>query len=97
MKKFLDRPMAIVVGCLLTVNVALVLTSCGADSRLTEGLQDADVGTRNTAPADLINMPDGFANVATKCDNGNRIYVVRDASSNPRVGIWGVAGDPTCK
>ena len=48
MKKFLDRPMAIVVGCLLTVNVALVLTSCGADSRLTEGLQDADVGTPQT-------------------------------------------------
>lgn len=30
--------------------------------------------TVNNEPADVIRFPDGFSNMATKCDHGNRIY-----------------------
>lgn len=75
----------------------LALAGCGANSKLTEFLQDADVAGRNTAPADVLNFPDGFANVATKCDHGNRVYVSRtsDSGSTGR-GIAVVPNDPTC-
>lgn len=49
----------------------------------------------NRTPADRITMPDGFSNVATKCDHGNRIYVAFHYD-NPYAAIAAVAGDPTC-
>lgn len=49
------------------------------------------------SPAEIYAMPDGFSNVATKCDHfGNRIYTMyhgSDASGS----IFVVAADPTCK
>lgn len=49
------------------------LTGCG---KFVEPYNDAPVGSQNKAPADVVNMPDGFSNVATKCDHGNRVYVI---------------------
>ena len=82
----------------ISVATAFLVASCGSNSAFTEEYQDANVGTRNDAPADIITMPDAFANIATKCDNGNRIYVVRDAGSQGgRGGLAVVPNDPTCK
>lgn len=52
---------------------ALALTGCG---KATEPFKDAERGGTNNSPADTITFPDGFSNVATKCDNGNRVYVL---------------------
>lgn len=54
---------------------AAVLSACGA-SKYTERYNDAERGTTNNDKADVITFPDGFSNVATKCDNGNRLYVL---------------------
>ena len=51
----------------------LTLTGCG--EKFTEPYRDAPRGGTNGAPADLVTFPDGFNNVATKCDHGNRVYV----------------------
>ena len=52
---------------------ALSLTGCG---KMTEPYKDAERGANNDGSADTISFPDGFSNVATKCDNGNRVYVL---------------------
>lgn len=70
----------------------LVLSGCKA----TEPFKDAPVGERNVAPADTITMPDGFSNVATKCDHGNRVYVVfKSDAAYGSVAV--VPNDPSCK
>lgn len=58
----------------------------------------APIAANNMDPADIITMPEGFSNLATKCDHGNRVYVARSVDDTG-VGraIWGVANDPTCK
>lgn len=67
----------------------------GGCAKAMEPYQDAPTGQRNTVPADLINMPDGYSNVATKCDHGNRIYVAFKGDDN-RAAIAVVPADPTC-
>lgn len=59
---------------LLTATVVvLLLAGC---SKFTEPYKDAPRSKNdNGAPADLVRMPDGFSNLATKCDHGNRLYV----------------------
>jgi hypothetical protein len=70
---------------------AISLTGCKA----TEPFKDAPTGARNTGPADLINMPDGFSNLATKCDHGNRLYVIFKGNDN-RGSVTVVPKDSTC-
>jgi hypothetical protein len=53
----------------------VVLAGCGVD-KYTEKFQDAERGENNSGSADTITFPDGFSNVATKCDHGNRLYVL---------------------
>lgn len=64
---------------LLTI-VILLVAACGQDQQ--EEYDDAPRGARDDAPADLINMPDGFPNVATKCVDGVRYTVTRRAESS---------------
>ncbi|MEV0403446.1 hypothetical protein [Actinoallomurus sp. NPDC050550] len=40
-------------------------------------------------------MPDGFSNLATKCDHGNRVYSAYKGDSN-RAAVTVVPNDPTC-
>lgn len=74
--------------------LALTLNGCG---KAAEPFNDAPVsGSQNSTPADKISMPDGYSNVATKCDHGNRIYVAfHNDSAYAAIAI--VAADPTCK
>lgn len=71
----------------------LALSACG------ESTQDANTGDRNVGPADIINMPDGFSNVAHKCDGPNMVYVIYHGASG-NVSAYGsvavVANDPRC-
>lgn len=53
----------------------MILAGCGAKKQ-TEQFKDAARGSTNSAAADIIEMPDGWANVAAKCDGPNRVYVI---------------------
>jgi hypothetical protein len=78
---------------IIVVLLAISLSSCSG--KALEPFNDSKVGTQNKGPADVINMPDGFSNVATKCDHGNRIYVI--FHSDGAYGSIAVrADDPTC-
>lgn len=77
----------------LALLAVVALSGCG---KFVEPYNDADVKSQNTGPADVINMPDGFSNVATKCDHGNRVYVVYHANSS--YGSVAISpNDPSCK
>lgn len=66
-------------------------------SKFTEQFKDSPkLPDRNSAPAEIIEMPDGFNNWATKCDHGNRIYGSFH-SDGAYAAIAVVAQDPTCK
>lgn len=78
------------------IAVALAFSLLGlAGCKATEPYQDAPVGDRNSTSADVIEMPDGFSNGATKCDHGNRVYVLFHNDGNYGA-IAVVPADPTC-
>lgn len=74
---------------------ALLLTGCM--DKYTEPYKDAprshqDDGT----PADLIRMPDGFSNIATKCVNGDRYSVIYHGD-HPYGALQVTPADPSCR
>jgi hypothetical protein len=73
-----------------------VLATMNGCSKATEPFRDAPrSGTVNNKPADVVEMPDGFSNVATKCDHGNRIYVAFHGDK-AYASIAVVPNDPSC-
>lgn len=69
-----------------------VLMLAGCSDKTKEPWRDAPTSPeRNSEPASIIEMPDGFSNVATKCDHGNRIYVAYKGDQN-RAALAVVAG-----
>jgi hypothetical protein len=78
------------------MTAVLLTASLAGCSKFTEPFKDAPrSGVDNGQPADLIRMPDGFSNAATKCDHGNRIYVSYHGDS-AYAAIAVVPADPTC-
>jgi hypothetical protein len=76
---------------------ALGLTLAGCSGKFTEPFKDAPrSGHDNGDPMDVIRMSDGFTNVGTKCDHGNRIYVGYHGD-HAYAAIAVVPQDPTCK
>lgn len=73
---------------------ALVL-GVGCSQKSVEPFRDAPTGARNNGAADLMSFPDGFSNVAAKCDGPNRVYVAFKGDAN-RAAIAVVANDPRC-
>lgn len=86
---------------LAAVILLVSLTACGS-----EWGNDAPVSTResgnaaDTIPAEIYNMPDGFSNVATKCDKyGNRMYTIyhgANLNSSPYGAVEVIPNDPSC-
>lgn len=75
---------------------AMLFGACGwSVDKATEQYRDAGRGETNNGKADIVTFPDGFSNVATKCDHGNRVYVAFKGDEN-RAALSVVAGDPTC-
>ena len=73
--------------------VALALVGCSGDRK---GLGDSPISKRDDSGADIINMPDGYPNIATKCnpfEPGTRIYVVTHSKSDVQPVI---VDDPAC-
>ena len=77
----------------LVAVLALSLSGC---AKMTEPFKDAPRGATNNEPADLVTFPDGFSNVADKCDHGNRVYTAYHADS-AYAAIAVVPNDPTCE
>jgi hypothetical protein len=78
------------------ITLVLVLSAGGCD-KYTEPYKDAPrSGADNGAPADIVRMPDGFSNIATKCDHGNRVYVAYHGN-NTYASIFVVKDDAGCK
>ena len=90
--KFTPLKLGVAAGSLALVGALSV--GCGA--KFQEPFKDAPrTGNDNGEPADLVRMPDGFSNAATKCDHKNRIYVAYHGD-NPYAAIFVVPNDPTC-
>lgn len=83
-------------GLVITaIAVVVGISSCGM--KVTEPFRDADRSRiTNSEPADVVEMPDGFNNLSTKCDHGNRVYVTYHGDA-PYGAIAVVPGDPSCK
>lgn len=81
---------------LLAAAIALTSAACGMSwDKATERFDDAPRGATNDDAADIVTMPDGFSNLATKCDHGNRVYVAFKGDDN-RAAVAVSVGDPSC-
>lgn len=79
----------------VAAGVTLVLLLGAADCE-THG--DADAGKTDNAPADVLQFPDGFRNVAHKCDGPNMVYSLSSGVSDTLNGAVAIApNDPRCK
>ncbi|MFF9238430.1 hypothetical protein ACF1AY_16060 [Streptomyces sp. NPDC014776] len=79
------------------ISAALLATVLlGCSGKHSEPFKDAPRSNRdNGTAADLIRMPDGFSNAATKCDHGNRLYIAYHGDSS-YAAITVAPQDPTC-
>ncbi len=77
-----------------TAVLGLSLTGCAS---VTERFNDAPISVKDDSPAEVYSMPDGFANVASKCDrHGNRMYTTRESDAGAGKTV-AVIPDPSCK
>ena len=72
----------------------LALAGCSTD-KATEPFKDAPRSGTNNGAAEVITMPDGFNNVASKCDGPNRVYVIFHGDDKYGA-IAVVPNDPRC-
>lgn len=78
-----------------TVIAGILLTlSLSACSDFGEEYNDAPVKGNNDEPALRISFPDGFGNVARKCDGPNMVYSSRNGDGGRAIGI--APNDPRC-
>jgi hypothetical protein len=90
----INRRNGVIGTVIAAVAVAGLAVGCGA--KATEPFHDSPRSQHvNTAPADLIEMPDGFNNLATKCDHHNRIYVTFHGDGSYGA-VTVVKDDPSC-
>lgn len=79
----------------LMVAAPVAVLSLGACSqKAVEPFRDAPTAGHDNKPAQIIEMPDGFSNLATKCVNGMRYTVAYHGDHS--YGAINVAPDPTC-
>lgn len=75
--------------------LAAAVPLAGCAGKYQEHGKDAPIGARDDKPADVINMPDGYGNVAAKCHGPNMVYSLFHL--NAEYGAVAVApNDPRC-
>ena len=82
----------------LALGAALVFVFTGALSceSIQEPFNDAPRSSATfDGPADIITMPDGFSNWATKCVQGSRIFAAYHGEA-PYASGFAIPNDPTC-
>lgn len=81
----------------VTFGLAAVLAACDMDNKYTEPWNDAPrKGAVITEPVEIIANADGFSNMSTGCNHGNRWYAAYHAD-NAYAALAVVAQDPSCK
>lgn len=70
----------------------LTLTGC---SKIVEPFNDAPIERKDDSPAVVLSMPDGFSNIAVKCEGPNRVYTIYHGDS-PYGAIAVAPNDPRC-
>lgn len=82
-----------------TVGLALSLSACGSGTfdKIQEPFKDAPIGQRVNQPVTIIEMPDGYANVATTCYKGMRYSTTTVGARTGEARAVSVVADPTCK
>jgi hypothetical protein len=82
------------VGLVIVSLLAVTLTGCSAYNNQ-RGRGDAPVGPVDNSGAEVVQFPDNFANVATKCDaHGHRLFVTTRGDQRPAQ--LDVLVDPSC-
>lgn len=80
------------------IAAALFLGLClgsGCSEKQQEKFRDAPRAENNDEPAETMTMPDGFSNVAHKCDGPNMVYVIfKGDSAYGSIDV--VPNDPRC-
>lgn len=79
-----------------TLAVVAMLSTAACDKFSEPYKDDASRGASNFSPADTVSISDRFSNYTTKCDNGNRVYVLFHSNGNYG-SIAVVPSDPSCK
>jgi len=75
---------------------ALLVTAVACGDKAHEPFRDSGrTRTTNSSPAEVIEMPDGFNNLASKCDGPNRVYVTYHGNS-AYGSVAVVPNDPRC-
>lgn len=81
----------VTIGIVLAAVVALTSASgCVDDYNDERGTGDAPVAEspNRDAEAEIINMPNGFPNLATKCDgHGHRVYVATHTEQRQQIAV----------
>lgn len=83
-------------GAGVVVGLSVLAGCAGLGGKATEPFQDAPVSGHNDGAATIVNMPDGFNNVAAKCEGPNRVYATYHKDA-PYGAIAVVPNDPRCK
>lgn len=86
----------IVIGVTSLVVAGSFLTACDWGDKISEPYRDAPRSTVvDSSPVEIIENADGFPNLSTKCNHGNRLYTIYHGDA-----LYGavtvVAQDPTC-
>lgn len=72
--------------------ILAALAACGDDDE--RGTGDAPARRGDDSPAEVLNFPDGFSNVAHKCDgHGHRVYVTTQNANGKQMAV---VADPAC-
>lgn len=87
------RTQWVVLAIFAVVFLTVSLTGCGA--KATEPFKDSSVSGRNSNPATVGEMPDGFSNFAYKCVGTDMVFTLFHSNSNYG-GITVVPNDPAC-
>lgn len=88
-----QRQAAIMMIVVIIVAVLLIALSGCQSYDNKRGRGDAPVGAIDDAPAEIVNMPDQYSNLATKCVHGHRIIAATDNTDRINTVI---PNDPTC-
>ncbi|CAO5168489.1 conserved exported hypothetical protein [Frankia sp. AiPs1] len=80
---------------LVAVLTLVVLAASAGCARRSNGTIDAPLGQQDDSRAQIINAPDGWRNIMTKCvpfQAGKRLYEARGEQGEPVI-----VDDPACK
>lgn len=86
----MNKKKLLVIPAVIAVVIACSASSC-------DGHGDAQIGQENHGPATTIDFPDGFRNVAAKCDGPNMVYSGSAGTDDAKpAAVAVVANDPRC-